>query len=452
MRSEGIILSCFLFIFLRFYTGSILVWRSVFLGAGRAFYISLSTINNQIRRFVAISEKFLIGGVRGAIVVLTLWIFCVRFFVSDKVNRKGNCEGYYGLLRLLNFICCVFFIVRDFFFIYLFFEGVLIPIIFLILGWGRQPERFEACLYMLVYTVIGSLPLLLCFLWCWGVRIRRYLLLWDNHRVFYGGGFSIFIFRIAFCIKIPLFGVHGWLPKAHVEAPVAGSIILAGLLLKIGVYGLLTIYRVVKIEYIWGFEVLRVIGVLGGVLGGVVCLYQRDIKALIAYSSVSHICFLIVGLRSIGWIGWEGVVLIALSHGVCSPWIFFLANYISEIIETRRVYLLKGVSLGVPILSLVIFLRIRGNIAVPPCVALLAELRLFMSGTFFSVWLVGPLIATCFIAVAYSLNLYTITNHGKINFSAKFKKRISSRCILGRVISGRPLLLGVLVIDIFGLR
>lgn len=371
--------------------------------------------------------------------------------MSDRVFKVGLYDGYLCLLGVLSVICCLFFRVRDFIFIYLYFEGVLIPIMFIILGWGRQPERFEAGLAILIYTVIGSLPLLLLLIWVWSVGMRRFFLLGG---VWVGGSSWVItiLLGLAFCVKIPLFGLHGWLPKAHVEAPVAGSIMLAGVLLKMGVYGLVMMWWYVGLSYIWVLELLSVLGGVGGCVRGVICIYQRDMKALIAYSSVSHICFLILGFVRVGWLGWEGVILISLSHGVCSPWLFFIANYLSDVKGTRSLYLLKGVLLVFPTFSLCMFLRVCRNIAVPPCVALVGELCLFISGGNFSIHLITPMIFMCFIARAYSLGLYSLVNHGNIGAKGKMEGVVRRRYILGSVLALIPLVIGLLVVDIFRVR
>ncbi len=124
-----------------------------------------------------VSEGLIRRSFRSSLVLLTLWVYGLRLLVSDRARKGKIMDGYFGLLGLLTIICLIFFKVGDFLYIYLFFEGVLIPIIFIILGWGRQPERFEAGLYILIYTVLGSIPLLICLLGLWGINIRSCFLL-----------------------------------------------------------------------------------------------------------------------------------------------------------------------------------------------------------------------------------------------------------------------------------
>lgn len=442
----GVIIGVIICLVLGCYIGSFFLWGRLLVGVGALFFFSSSLMGGQIENLFCVSESLISRSFSNSLVLLTLWVYRLSLLVSDGPRKRGFLDKYFGLLGLLTITCLVFFKVGDFFYIYLFFEGVLIPIIFIILGWGRQPERFEAGLYILIYTVLGSIPLLMCLFWLWGANIRRCFLL--RRQINFNGDLVVVLISLAFCIKIPLFSVHGWLPKAHVEAPVAGSIMLAGILLKIGVYGLVIFYWFIKINFVWVLEFFGGLSVLGGVIRGAICLYQRDIKALIAYSSISHMCFLIVGLVRIGWIGGVGVILIAISHGVCSPWLFFLANYLSEIRGTRRLYMLKGVILRIPLLTFFIFLRACSNMAVPPCFALLAELSLFMGGTFFSIYLVFPIMFLCFLAAAYSINLYRMINHGGFVGGVKVEGYFSSRCILGRVLCVYPLVFIGLIIDL----
>uniref|UniRef100_UPI0030FE4A72 NADH dehydrogenase subunit 4 n=1 Tax=Thyasira tokunagai TaxID=3055801 RepID=UPI0030FE4A72 len=427
--------------------GSFFLWCSLLVGVGFLFLFSLSLMSGQMESIFCVSESLISSNLNNSLVLLTLWVYCLSLLVSDGPSKSGLMDGYFGLLGLLTIICLIFFKVGDFFYMYLFFEGVLIPIIFMILGWGRQPERFESGLFMLIYTVLGSMPLLMCLVWFWGVNMSSYLLL--SGEMNFNSSLAVFLISLAFCVKMPIFSVHGWLPKAHVEAPVAGSMMLAGILLKMGVYGLVMLYWFIEIKFVWILEFFSVVGALGGVISGAICLYQSDMKALIAYSSVSHMCFLMVGLTTMGWIGWVGVTLMAISHGVCSPWLFFLANYLSDVMGTRSLYMLKGIVLSIPLLTFFMFLGVCGNMAVPPCFALVAEISLFMGGTFFSMYLVFPMMILCFLAAAYSMNLYSMVNHGGFVGGVKTEGYFSSRCVLGSFLCIFPLVLMSLVIDFF---
>lgn len=184
------------------------------------------------------------------------------------------------------------------FLFYVFFERRLIPTFFLILGWGYQPERLQAGYYLLFYTLLASLPLLLGILFCnKNLGSINYWVINFNYEL----SLLYFCLIVAFLVKIPIFLFHLWLPKAHVEAPVSGSIILAGVLLKLGGYGLLRVYVLIQKISINYNLIWYTVSLVGGVLISLVCLFQVDIKSLIAYSSVAHIGIVISGLITLSY-------------------------------------------------------------------------------------------------------------------------------------------------------
>ena len=218
---------------------------------------------------------------------------------------------------------------------YFFFEWSLIPIFFIIIGWGYQPERLKARLALFFYTLFASLPLLISIIlavsWSDTIKIR----------IIFRVEISKFLWLIsvlAFLVKFPIYLVHLWLPKAHVEAPVSGSIILAGVLLKLGGYGILRLVRITNVN-IFICQTFSLVLVGAGILR-ILCVVQRDIKVVIAYSSVVHIALVIAGvLRLTKW-GFEGTIIIMLAHGVCSSGIFAAANLIYERGHSRSFFLI----------------------------------------------------------------------------------------------------------------
>jgi NADH-ubiquinone oxidoreductase chain 4 len=298
------------------------------------------------------------------------------------------------------------------FLFYLFFERRLIPTLFLILGWGYQPERLQAGIYLLFYTLFASLPLLISIFFILNNFFSINIFLLINFSCFYSLFYLSIIF--AFLVKIPIFLVHLWLPKAHVEAPVSGSIILAGVLLKLGGYGLLRVFPFLLLSGInYNFWWIS-IRLLGGIIISLVCIRQIDIKALIAYSSVAHMGIVLRGLITLTYWGLRGSYTLIISHGLCSSGLFCLANISYERLISRSLLINKGLLNFIPSLSLWWFLLCAGNIAAPPTLNLLGEIRLLnriISWSWITIFFIAFI---SFFSAAYSLYLFSYSQQGKI--------------------------------------
>lgn len=291
---------------------------------------------------------------------------------------------------------------------YLFFESVLFPIILIIIGWGSQPERVQAGFYMLIYTIFGSLPLLVLIL----MKRISFIIIYNDW--LFGEMKWLFILIIlGFLVKIPIFLFHLWLPKAHVEAPISGSIILAGVLLKLGFYGLYRFKRFFFIDLINYRIIIIVISLWGAVIIRIYCLFQIDIKSLIAYSSVSHIGVALRGCLTFYLYGSYGILIIIIGHGLCSSGLFCLSNLIYERFYTRNIFIIKGINLIFPNLTLWWFLFRIVNISAPLTINLFRELFLGLRVVKFRILLIIPIIILIFLSACYSIFIYRYINHGQ---------------------------------------
>lgn len=355
------------------------------------------------------------------LVLLSLWICSLILLASESVNKYNN----YKNLFLLNIVILLLLLVLTFrrislFIFYLFFERRLIPTLFLILGWGYQPERLQAGVYLLFYTLLVSLPILIGIFYLINKigSINFYLI---NNFIF-NYDLLYFCLLCAFLVKIPMFLVHLWLPKAHVEAPVSGSIILAGIILKLGGYGLLRVVSFLQlINLKYSFVWIR-IRLVGGVLVRLVCLRQTDLKSLIAYSSVAHIGIVLAGLLTITYWGLCGSYTLIIAHGLCSSGLFCLANVSYERLGSRSLLINKGLLNFIPAITLWWFLLSSANIAAPPTLNLLGEISLLnriVSWSWLSIIILSLL---SFFRAAYTLYLYSFSQHGKL-FSGVYSFR-----------------------------
>nr|ARH54138.1 NADH dehydrogenase subunit 4 [Bradybatus kellneri] len=344
------------------------------------------------------------------LILLSFWVCSLMILASANLFK----ENYYWELFLMMIIFLMLSLYLTFsslnlFIFYVFFEMSLIPTLFLIIGWGNQPERVSAGVYLMFYTLLVSLPMM-------GALVWLYKNSFSMDFYFFKESNSLFMYlcmNTVFFVKIPMYFVHLWLPKAHVEASISGSMILAGVMLKLGGYGL---FRMMKIFMEIGLQInfiVVVISLLGGMIISVVCIRQSDMKMLIAYSSVSHMSLVLAGIMTMNLWGFWGALILMLGHGLCSSGLFCMANFLYERSHSRSIYLNKGMMNIMPSLSLWWFLLCSSNMAAPPSLNLLGEILLINSLSIYSKITMFCLFFMVFFSAVYSLFLYSYTQHGK---------------------------------------
>nr|YP_009383816.1 NADH dehydrogenase subunit 4 [Cottus amblystomopsis]ARS44092.1 NADH dehydrogenase subunit 4 [Cottus amblystomopsis] len=355
------------------------------------------------------------------LLVLTCWLLPLMILASqnhtasEPLNRQ---RAYLSLLTSLQIFLILAFGATEIIMFYVMFEATLIPTLILITRWGNQTERLNAGVYFLFYTLAGSLPLLVALLLLQNstgtlslltiqysdpVELSSYA-----HKLWWAGCL------LAFLVKMPLYGVHLWLPKAHVEAPVAGSMILAAVLLKLGGYGMMRMVVMLEPltkELSYPFIIFALWGVI---MTGSICLRQTDLKSLIAYSSVSHMGLVVGGiLIQTPW-GFSGALVLMIAHGLASSALFCLANTSYERTHSRTMLLARGLQMVLPLMTAWWFIASLANLALPPLPNLMGELMIITSLFNWSWWTILLTGAGTLITASYSLYMFLMSQRGPL--------------------------------------
>nr|YP_009445807.1 NADH dehydrogenase subunit 4 [Hypselodoris apolegma]ATX68395.1 NADH dehydrogenase subunit 4 [Hypselodoris apolegma] len=350
-------------------------------------------------------------------VVASLLVFlsCMLcFFSLIATPEEKSSQTYIFLLLILCLSLILAFSCSNLMMFYIFFEISLVPTLLLIIGWGYQPERLQAGTYMMMYTVGASLPLLLMILdHCLMMSSMNIYMLQLSSPMLWG--VSSLVIYGAFLVKLPMYGVHLWLPKAHVEAPLAGSMILAGILLKLGGYGIMQMnvcfnMMLDKVSYL-----IIGLSMWGGLIATLMCLRQVDVKSLVAYSSVGHMSIVSAGMLMDNPWGMTSAVITMMAHGFSSSAMFCLAYFSYKKSHTRNIPYMKGLLQVYPALSMLWFLFCCINMACPPTLNLLGEMTIIPSLWNNSFWLVLVMGIMVFFSAGYNMYLYSMINHGNLS-------------------------------------
>nr|YP_010960700.1 NADH dehydrogenase subunit 4 [Cubiceps paradoxus]WNH38194.1 NADH dehydrogenase subunit 4 [Cubiceps paradoxus] len=355
------------------------------------------------------------------LLVLTCWLLPLMILASqnhtalEPINRQ---RMYITLLTSLQIFLILAFSATEIIMFYIMFEATLIPTLVIITRWGNQTERLNAGTYFLFYTLAGSLPLLVALLLLQNSTGTLSLLTLQYSAplqlVSYADKLWWAGCLLAFLVKMPLYGVHLWLPKAHVEAPIAGSMVLAAVLLKLGGYGMMRMMIMLEPltkELSYPFIIFALWGVI---MTGSICLRQTDLKSLIAYSSVSHMGLVAAGiLIQTPW-GFTGALILMIAHGLTSSALFCLANTNYERTHSRTMVLARGLQMALPLMTTWWFIASLANLALPPLPNLMGELMIITSLFNWSYWTLLLTGTGTLITAGYSLYMFLMTQRGPL--------------------------------------
>lgn len=344
-------------------------------------------------RSVGINYFLGIDGISLWLVILSTFLVPLIILGSwTSINKKV--KGFHACLFLLQTTMIGTFLAMDAILFYVFFEASLVPMYFMIGIWGGA-RRVYASMKFFIYTMLGSVLMLISIITLMGMtkqltgQMSASLLDFYNLEIPFIAGtiFStqsllFFGFCVAFAIKVPLFPFHTWLPDAHVEAPTPGSVILAGVMLKMGTYGFvrlaLPIFPEASVYWAWLFFSLGVIGIIYGAL---VAMVQPDFKKLVAYSSVSHMGYIILGIFAMNMMGITGGIFQMLNHGISTGALFFLVGMIYEKTHTRKIEDYGGLATAAPIFTILFIIVTMSSIGLPMTNGFVGEF-LILAGTF----------------------------------------------------------------------
>ncbi len=363
-----------------------------------------------------------VDGISISMVLLTALICTIAAIASWGINRQV--KGYFALFLLLDTGMMGVFCALDFFLFYVFWEVMLLPMYFLIGIWGG-PNKIYAAIKFFLYTLFGSVFMLIAMLFLYYKAGKTFNMVEIMHA---GRGIAMtaqvvlwFALYIGFAIKIPAFPFHTWLPDAHVEAPTAISVILAGVLLKMGTYGLLRINYAMLPEatakLAW---FLALIGVINIVYGALCAMAQSDLKKLVAYSSISHMGYVMLGMASMTPQGIQGAVLQMFNHGTITAMLFLLVGVVYDRVHHRDIDGFGGLANRVPVYTGIMALAFFAGLGLPGLSSFISEALVFMGG--FKTFPVYTVVGATGIVLTAAYLLWTLQRMFLGELNPKYEK------------------------------